>query len=243
MNGDMQIVTLRPDDDEYPDSVRKILHSQPLYAIGNLNLLGRKAIGICGSRNASERALEYAYEFGVEAAKQGIVIVSGYAKGVDRQAHMGVLRMGGDTIAVLPEGIQRFRLTREFWEITEETDISSNFLAVSMFERNAMWTSWRAMARNKLIVGLSAAMFVVEAQAKGGTMNAAEESLRQKKPLWAVDYAPDDVVRDGNRLLFQRGASPVKRIEGIARAIEDAVSASSRLEEQGFCSKEEYGKA
>ena len=233
MNGDVQIVTLRPDDDEYPDSARKILRSQPLYAIGNLNLLDRKAIGICGSRNASERALEYAYEFGVEAAKQGIVIVSGYAKGVDRQAHMGALRIGGDTIAVLPEGIQRFRLTREFWEITEETDISSNFLAVSMFERNAMWTSWRAMTRNKLIVGLSAAMFVVEAQAKGGTMNAAKECRLQNKPLWVVDDTSDGIRRDGNESLLRDKARPVKKMEDIASVIAAAVAESTQ-EEQGL---------
>ena len=226
MNGEVQITSIPSEDKDYPIRLAAMLRSVPLYVIGNKELLGKKAVGICGSRSASDRALQYAYEFGIEAAKQGIVVVSGYARGIDRQAHMGALHAGGATIAVLPQGIQHFRLIGDFRDASLSPDFRSKFLVVSMFERNASWVPWRAMKRNKLIVGLSIAMFVVEAQAKGGTMNAAEECLRQKKPLWVVDYAPDGVGREGSHFLLQGDANPIKEIDDFSDAVKKAASAT-----------------
>ena len=157
---------------QYPEELRIVL-SSTLYTIGNMGLLGQSAIGICGSRDASEDALEWASRFGEEAAKRGILVVSGYARGVDRQAHKGALEAGGRTIAVLPEGIEHFSVRRELASLIE---MDKNFLAVSMFEPDAPWKAWRAMERNKLIVGLSEGLFVVEARETGGTINAASDA-------------------------------------------------------------------
>ena len=233
MRNEVRVVAIRPGDDGYPDRVCKAIGDQPLQAVGNVTLLERQGIGICGSRNASEKALECAYQFGVAMAKQEIVVVGGFARGVDRQAHLGALEEGGATIAVLPEGIRGFRLTREFWGIAEERDLFSNLLAVSMFEASAPWSTWRAMKRNKLVVGLSDAIFVVEARAKGGSINAGLECLRQEKRLWAMDYGLNERTPDGNRLLITRGGVPIKDIKEIEIAVQN-VASSARLEEQGI---------
>ena len=233
MSNEVRMIAIRPGDDEYPEGICKAIGDQPLQMVGNVTLLERRGIGVCGSRNASEKALECAYQFGVAMAKQGIVVVGGFARGVDRQAHLGALEEGGATIAVLPEGIRGFRLTREFWDMAGERDLYSNLLAVSMFEASAPWSAWRAMKRNKLVVGLSDAVFVVEAQAKGGTMNAGLECLRQKKRLWAMSYGMNEQTPDGNRLLIKRGGVPVKDIKEIEIAVQN-VTASASLEEQGI---------
>ena len=120
-----------------------------------------------------------AYRFGREAALKGLVVVSGYARGVDRQAHKGALDIGGNTIAVLSEGLDHFRLVNE---LKPAIRLEENFLAVSMFEPSAVWKSWRAMERNKLIVALSVGLFVVEARETGGTINAGMRCVEQKKP-------------------------------------------------------------
>ena len=153
----------------YPEGLRNVSNNT-LYAIGNIKLLGQLAIGICGSRQASSDAQDWAFRFGAEAANRDMLVVSGYARGVDRQAHKGALSAGGRTIAVLPEGIEKFTIRRELASLVE---MDTNFLAVSMFEPDAPWKAWRAMERNKLIVGLSAGLFVVEARETGGTINAA----------------------------------------------------------------------
>jgi DNA processing protein len=136
----------------------------------------------------------------------GFVVVSGYARGIDRQAHKGAMEVGGATIAILPEGINHFRLVRE---LGSQADLSQNFLAVSMFDPDAVWKVWRAMERNKMIVGLSAGLFVVEARETGGTINAAMECVRQNKPLWAIAYSKQTPGREGNRQAYSRfGDSP-----------------------------------
>ena len=192
-----------------------------MYATGNMRLLGNRAIGVCGSRDASPSAAELAYNLGREAAKHQIVVVSGYARGVDRQAHRGVLEAGGATIAVLPEGINHFRLTKD---LRPFANLEENFLAISAFEPDAGWAAWRAMQRNKLIVGLSAALFVIEARERGGTIHAAYEAMRQRKPLYAFAYAKDLPGREGNRRLLATSAVPVRHMRDLKRALEEAMS-------------------
>ncbi|MCE2469006.1 MAG: DNA-processing protein DprA [Dehalococcoidia bacterium] len=215
-------VTIRPADAEYPEGLRLLKKPPALHAVGNLDLLKRPAIGICGSRAASPEVLQRAYEFGQEAARGGLALISGYAKGVDRQAHAGAMEAGGATIAVMAEGIAGFRVTRELVPLI---DLEANFLAVSMFEPEARWQSWRAMERNKVIVGLSLGLLVVEARERGGTIDAALECARQGKPLWAVAYTEERPGREGNRMLLrQEKALPLAKMGDVKRALEAAAA-------------------
>ncbi len=210
---------IHPDNPSYPLAAATVVGGVTLTCIGNTDLFAMQGIGICGSRDASDDALKYAYRFGSEAAKRNLVVISGHARGVDREAHKGALESGGRTIAVLPEGINNFRLNRE---LKPHTRIDENFLAVSMFPCDAKWQAWRAMERNKLIVGLSSDMFVVEARDTGGTINAAMECVRQGKRLWAVAYSQDTPGRTGNRLLLQDEAIPLNRIKDVKQALDTA---------------------
>ena len=164
-------------------------------------------MGVCGSRNASDEALELAVDLGRKIAQQGQVVVTGFARGIDRQAYEGALQAGGCTIAVLSEGFPesagRCQVNREFVHLREQ-GLEDNFLAISMFEPGTRWQAWRAMERNRVVVGLSAALVVVEAQEKGGTMDAAHKCLSQGKKLWVVDYLDQGPERVGNRQLLKK---------------------------------------
>ncbi len=170
------------------------------------NLLGRPAIGVCGSRDASEEAIKHAKEFGKIAAEVGLVVISGYAKGIDLAAHMGVLEGGGSTVAVLAEGINNFRIKKDIAPLVDE----NNFLAVSCFEDEDIWTPWRAMQRNDVIVELSRGLVVVEARSKGGTLDAGNKALKYKKPLFVISYSKDTPDTEGNIILISKGGSPVR---------------------------------
>lgn len=214
------IVTISPTDIRYPERVRATMRPPALDTSGNLALLSRDAVGICGSRDASPEGLEYAFAWGREAAARGLVVVSGYARGVDRQAHRGALSAGGGTIAVLPEGIEGFRIVKELQPLA---DLDDNFLAVSMFESGARWQAWRAMERNKLIVALSRELCVVEAGPRGGTINAATECVRQGKPLNTM--APKDgVASEGNEQFPKTVAVPAHRPSDVRDALEKVAS-------------------
>lgn len=209
---------VQPTDDYFPDALSSVLPDATLYCIGNVGLLNQRAIGICGSRNASADALEWSHKFGGVAAKKGLVVISGHARGIDRQAHKGALESGGSTIAVLPEGIEKFRLNSE---LKDNVRMDENFLAISMFPPDASWQPWRAMQRNKLIVGLSVGLFVVEASEKGGTINAAMECVRQRKKLWAIAYSEESPGRTGNKILLQHSAIPLRKLSDVSDALEN----------------------
>ena len=159
--------------------MRAVFASPPTLYVGNCALLQQEAVGICGSRDASEEALQWAFDFGSRTASEGKALVSGYARGVDRQAHAGALSAGGGTIAVLPEGIRRFRMVQELRELTDE----ENFLALSMFAPDERWQAWRAMERNGLIVALSEELWAVEPGERGGTADAIRRCRRLGKPI------------------------------------------------------------
>lgn len=227
--GTMEYVRLDSSNAEYPVRLRGILDGEPVFAIGNLGLAQGSAVGICGSRDASPGALRWSYEFGRQVAYKGLVVVSGYAKGVDRQAHKGALEAGGSTIAVLPEGIRRFRVRKDLGSLVR---LDRNFLAISQFDPDASWQTWRAMARNKVIVGLSNSLFVIEARERGGTIDAAKESALQGKPVYVLDYGNELPGREGNRLLLTLSGIPVRNADDLRKAIEASRSEPPKVAEQ-----------
>ena len=199
-----------PDDSGFPPSLRTLYaedRPQQLFALGNLALLAESGVGICGSRDASPRALDIAGEVVRMLAHEGQVIVSGYARGVDQIAHAAALDAGGKTIIVLPEGLARFSIRKDLRSLWDWERI----LVVSQFSLQTPWKSWNAMRRNRTIMGLSRAMLVVEAKSNGGTFDAGKVTLAYRKPVFAVDFSSIDETRSGNRILIDEGAIPLKR--------------------------------
>ena len=188
----------------YPKGLNKIygaLALPTLSYIGNIELLNLPSVGFCGSRRASEIGLTVTSKISAALAQRGVVVTSGYAKGVDTRAHYSALEVGGSTIIVLPEGISGFRIKRELAEVWDERRV----LVISQFSRDAVWRADRAMERNKIIVGMSSATIVIEAGATGGTLDAGMSALRFGLPLFVAAYADATETNEGNRILLGAG--------------------------------------
>ena len=98
-------------DPLYPKALRDTLGDKCpvlLLCIGNLEILQKPSVGFCGSREASEKGLATARDSAALLARERINIVSGFAAGVDMNAHRAALDAGGTTTVVLAEGILRF---------------------------------------------------------------------------------------------------------------------------------------
>jgi DNA processing protein len=183
---------------------------------GNIDLLKEPSVGFCGSRKASQKGINVAIDCVEQVVKnKGWVIVSGYAAGIDMTTHRAALLSGGKTIIVLPEGIMRFRIKKELKEIWDWNRV----LVVSQFLPDAAWSVGKAMERNRTIIGLSAAMILIEAKAKGGSMAAGQETLKLNRPLFAPVYQgmPESAV--GNRILISKGAHSFKKSKTTNRAV------------------------
>src|ERR1035438_5882376 len=192
-------------DPEYPESLRRSLGENApvlLLCMGNLDLLKRKSVGFCGSREASEKGISTARNSAVLLASDGINIVSGFAAGVDMNAHHGALSTGGTTTVVLAEGVLRFRVKKEIRDVWDE----SRTLVVSEFGPNLPWSVSHAMQRNNTICGLSRSMILIEARTTGGSIQAGRDCLKLGLPLFAAVYEGSPESATGNEELLQRGA-------------------------------------
>lgn len=175
-----------------------------LFYRGPIDLFTAPSIGMCGSRDASPEGLRAAGTCGEVAASQGVTVVSGYARGVDMSTHVSSLAAGGATVIVLPEGITRFRVKRgsfaESWD-------PKRAVVVSQFSPSRPWSAGAAMSRNTVIIGLSQALVVVEAQDKGGTLAAGLKALDLNRRVIALEFAK---TPRGNAILLERGAVAVR---------------------------------
>ena len=89
---DIGFVTM--EDEAYPDKLRNI-HNPPysLFYIGALPDKSRKSVAIVGARGRSAYGCEVAKVLAAALSRQGIQIISGMARGIDRDAIWGVLRL------------------------------------------------------------------------------------------------------------------------------------------------------
>lgn len=172
------------------------------------------AVGFCGSRKASEKGLATADDCASQAAENGVVVTSGNAAGVDFHAHYHALANGGSTILVLPEGIEHFRVRKDFEGVWDWERV----LVVSQFEPSTPWRAYHAMARNKVIIGLSQAMIVIEAGASGGTLDAGKSTLHANMPLFVAQYENLTSQAAGNQILIDLGGLPLNRLRSTNRA-------------------------
>jgi DNA processing protein len=207
-------------DPRYPTQLAHPAGPGVLFVHGNLDLLRAPAVGMCGSRKASDHGLRAALACGEEVASRNLAIVSGYAKGVDTQTHLAALRSGGCTIIVLAEGILHFRKKRAFTETGLPAD---RVLVMSQFSPSQPWTVGGAMTRNGIIAGLAIALVVIEAGETGGTFNAGLQALDLGRPVLALDFTSSPTPR-GNQRLFERGALPIRSRKELGRCVADVVA-------------------
>ena len=176
-----------------------------LFYRGDRQLLGMRSMGICGSREATSQGLSAAQACGEEIAECDLVVVSGYARGVDTAAHSAALDTGGRTVMVLAEGIRRFKIKR--WLASKVYD-PHQVAVVSQFAPSQAWSVGAAMTRNSVIIGLSLGLVVIEARETGGTLAAGLRALDEKRPVLALEFRKD--MPQGNKILLDQGAIPVR---------------------------------
>ena len=95
-------------DVNYPSLLKNRLKAKSppvLFASGDISLLNSGGLAVIGSRNASEADCQYTADVSAHAASQGIVVISGGARGVDQSAMLGALDSGGTSVGVLSKGL------------------------------------------------------------------------------------------------------------------------------------------
>lgn len=180
----------------------KATYSPPvLYIKGNKKIMQEQSIAIVGSRAASEIALNFTDNIAKNASKDYKVVVSGFAKGVDKQALDSAIKYKGQSIIVLPQGIMTF--TSGFKNYYKQI-IDGDVLVLSTFHPKAGWSTGLAMARNPIIYGLASEIYVAESSEKGGTWSGVIDGLRKGRKIYVRQ--PEHNEKNANNILIQKGA-------------------------------------
>jgi predicted Rossmann fold nucleotide-binding protein DprA/Smf involved in DNA uptake len=189
---------------EYPQKLKQRLGVQAppiLYGCGDEGLLNSGGLAIVGSRNAGDADLSLTAELSRFAANEGIVLVSGGARGVDDTAMQTVLGQRGVVIGVLADSLQRNAVSSKYRGALRE----HRAVLVSAAAPEARFNVGNAMARNKYIYCLADAAVVIHSGSGGGTWNGAVEALRhQWVPVWVARSSDQEAA---NPLLVEKGAA------------------------------------
>jgi len=205
-------------DQSYPVNLKSLLklNTPPVLSmIGNVNLLSNRTVGFSGSRKVSEKGVAITKDCVEQLSQEkDISIVSGYAQGVDKEAHYTALASGGSTIIILPNGISSFYVREELKDVWDWDRV----LVISEYLPKDKWSVSRAMNRNNTIIGLSDIMVVVEAGLTGGSLDAGLRTLEDNKPLYVPLYSDYPESALGNKVLLERGAKCIRRSKQSNRA-------------------------
>lgn len=193
---------------DYPKLLKNI--SDPpicLYGKGDRNSIdftNDTCVGIVGARKNTAYGQYVAEELGRVFATAGLVIVSGMATGIDTISHTAAIEKQGRTIAVLGTGIDIIypymnrglhdQIVKEYGIIISE--YPPGFTThVGMF-----------VLRNRIIVGLSKAIVVVEGGKHSGTLTTARYAAENGRDVYAVPGPITSEMSVGPHILLREGA-------------------------------------
>ena len=200
---------------DYPEDLARVADAPPLlWAIGQTDLLNRPMIALVGARNASSLGTRMARSLARDLGKQGFVVVSGLARGVDAAAHIASLDTG--TIAVMGGGA-------DVIYPAENANLAADIVQKGLrLSERPMGLHPRAQdfpRRNRIISGLARAVVVVEAAAKSGSLITARDALDQGRDVLAVPGHPFDARAAGCNMLIRDGAHLVRGADDIIAAL------------------------
>jgi DNA processing protein len=155
-----------------------------LYATGDTSLLDEGArVSIVGSRKATPGGVRRASKLASVLVKQGMVVVSGLAEGIDTAAHTSAIRHGGRTIAVIGTPLDQ-TYPKQNAELQEL--IARDHLLLSQFAPGYPVQRKNFPLRNRTMALISHATVIIEAGETSGSLSQGWEALRLGRQLYVT---------------------------------------------------------
>ena len=182
---------------------------------GDVSLLKSRCLAIVGTRKSSRYGRETARKIASELCQYGFTIVSGFAEGIDTEAHYGALEAKGRTIAVFGCGLDtifpasNLRLGKQ---------IEQNGCIISELPPGHPTAKWTFPRRNRIIAGLSVGVVMVQGHYDSGAMITAKCAIDEGREVFAVPGEISMEQSKGPHWLIKQGA---KLIENTGDIIEE----------------------
>jgi DNA processing protein len=208
----------------FPRLLAELEDAPPLLiAKGDFALLERQALAIVGARNASAAACRFARGLAHDLGQQGLVVVSGLARGIDAAAHDGAMDSG--TIGCAAGGIDIFYPPENEARQTRMMEVG---LVVSERPPGLEPRARDFPRRNRIIAGISSGVVVVEAAPRSGSLITARLAAEAGREVMAVPGSPLDPRAQGCNQLIRDGATLVQTVQDVMeelRPLESRVAA------------------
>ena len=200
------MIALTPRDAGYPPRALALEHPpDPLWIDGDPASLAARTVAIVGTRRMTGYGERVAREMAGACADAGLVVVSGFAQGIDSAAHRGALDAGGRTVAVLGEGIALFLATVRGRRRPLVPRVRANGALVSQYAPNFCAQPWTFVRRNSTIAALAEAVVVIEAGETSGALITAKDALHLGRPLFAIPGPIGSSASAGTNTLIASG--------------------------------------
>ncbi len=148
-----------------------------------------------------------------------IVIVSGFAMGIDTIAHKKAMQIGLKTVVFPGSGLSPKAIYPKTNVKLMEEVVSKGGCLISEFEPDFMATQWGFPMRNRLMAGISKAVLIIEAEEKSGTLITARLTTEYNRDLLAVPGSIFSPNSKGTNKLIRQGATPVTCTEDVLEAL------------------------
>ncbi|MBI3949549.1 MAG: DNA-protecting protein DprA [Acidobacteria bacterium] len=204
----MKAEVLVLNDPRYPALLKEVYDAPlVLYGMGNFDqVFSQPTVAMVGTRQPSTYGMNAATQLARDLATRGVVIVSGFARGIDGAAHRGALEADGRTVAVLGTGLD----VAYPWENRQLAEaIRENGALVTEFTLGTPPVPHNFPFRNRIISGLSLGVIVVEAAPQSGSLITARLALEQNREIFAVpgnitsskSFGPNYLIKEGAKLI------------------------------------------
>jgi DNA processing protein len=205
------VTQLSFDDPAYPPRLKEIYDPPLVLSVrGNPEVLAQPGIAMVGTRHPTPYGAGMAERLACDLAGQGLVIVSGMARGVDTASHRGAIAAKGKTIAVFGTGVDVI-YPKENSRLSEQI-LALGGALISEFPLGTPPTPQNFPIRNRILSGMSLGVLVVEAAEYSGTRITARCALEQNRDVFAVpgnvtnknSWGPNTLIKQGAKLVATR---------------------------------------
>ncbi|MFN8556646.1 MAG: DNA-processing protein DprA [Dehalococcoidia bacterium] len=194
-------------EETYPTRLAQRLRGRTpavLFGAGPWRVLNQEGVAVVGSRDLDEAGGAFARELGRLCAAAGVTVISGAARGADREAMTAALSSSGCAVGVLADSLETGIRDRSIGQAIRDDVLT----LITPHHPSTRFNVGLAMARNKLVYCLSEAAVVVASKPEqGGTWTGAVENLRER---WVPLFVRSGTnAPSGNHELIARGGIPL----------------------------------
>ena len=212
-------------DTEYPTLLSETEEAPRfLYLRGDFSLLhDTRTIALVGSRNASDKGKENTRRVAATLGHNGIIVVSGLARGIDVTAHKTALENGYKTIAVIGTNLNQYYPSENK---NIQMEIEKKGLVISQFSPALKTERWFFPLRNGVMSGLSRATVIMEAGETSGALTQAKYAAKQGRLVLIPQNVFSDPSISWPHSLVRKGAIVVRTPKEIISTLSERLSST-----------------